>query len=166
MVERTQAEHRSTLVALMMDLQRHMRHRLGPETANAWLQVDLSLTQMKVLFCLLAAGEQPMNQLARALGIGMPAATNLVDRLVEHGYVRRDHNPLDRRVVLVRATEKAERLVERVRQIHQDQVERVIRYVPEEDLQALIAAARVFIEAAKRAAAEEAESVSSVGSPS
>ncbi len=42
-----------------------------------------------------------MGQLAEVLGVTRPAATQLVDKLVEHGMVERRHDPEDRRVVLV-----------------------------------------------------------------
>ena len=42
-----------------------------------------------------------MGQLAEVLGVSRPAATQLVDKLVEHGMVERRHDLQDRRVVLV-----------------------------------------------------------------
>ena len=42
-----------------------------------------------------------MGQLAEVLGVSPPAATRLVDKLVEHGLVERRHDREDRRVVLV-----------------------------------------------------------------
>jgi DNA-binding MarR family transcriptional regulator len=43
-----------------------------------------------------------MGELASRLGIGVSAATGLVDRLVERGVLKRDSDPADRRVVRVR----------------------------------------------------------------
>lgn len=144
---------RRTLLTLLGEMQRCMQHRLEPETVEEWLRLELTLPQTKVLFWLLAAGEQPMSQLARTLGIGMPAATNLVDRLVEHAYATREHSPLDRRVVLVQATEKAARLVQHFREVHQAQFERIIRCIPDDQVAAIIEAVSVFIDAARRAEA-------------
>ena len=42
-----------------------------------------------------------MGKLAEELEVSPPAATQLVDRLAEHGMVRRRNDPSDRRVVLV-----------------------------------------------------------------
>jgi DNA-binding MarR family transcriptional regulator len=49
----------------------------------------------------LSRGPHSVGQLAEALGVSPPAATQLVDRLVEHGMVERRHGTADRRVVLV-----------------------------------------------------------------
>jgi DNA-binding MarR family transcriptional regulator len=43
-----------------------------------------------------------MSELASRLGVGVSAATGLVDRLVERGVLERDSDPADRRVVRVR----------------------------------------------------------------
>ena len=42
-----------------------------------------------------------MGKLAEELEVSPPAATQLVDRLAEHGMVHRHNDPADRRVVLV-----------------------------------------------------------------
>jgi DNA-binding MarR family transcriptional regulator len=49
----------------------------------------------------LARGPCSVGRIADALGVSRPAATQLVDRLVEHGMIERRHDPADRRVVLV-----------------------------------------------------------------
>lgn len=52
---------------------------------------------------MIALSEKPhsVGQLAESLGVSPPAATQLVDTLVENGIVERRHDPEDRRVVLV-----------------------------------------------------------------
>ncbi|HLM78832.1 MAG TPA: MarR family transcriptional regulator [Rubrobacteraceae bacterium] len=42
-----------------------------------------------------------VSALACTVGVSRPAASQLVDRLAEHGMVERRHDPADRRVVLV-----------------------------------------------------------------
>ena len=49
----------------------------------------------------LAKGPCPVGRIAEKLGVSRPAATQLVDKLVEHGMIERRHDPADRRVVLV-----------------------------------------------------------------
>ncbi|HUW58165.1 MAG TPA: MarR family transcriptional regulator [Planctomycetota bacterium] len=49
-------------------------------------------------------GEMMMGELARELDVSMGAGTNLVDRLLELGYVERMRSESDRRVVKVRMT--------------------------------------------------------------
>jgi DNA-binding MarR family transcriptional regulator len=49
----------------------------------------------------LTRGPRSVGRLAEELEVSPPAATQLVDKLAEHGVVDRHHDPEDRRVVLV-----------------------------------------------------------------
>jgi DNA-binding MarR family transcriptional regulator len=62
--------------------------------------VRVSPSHVQILIAL-THGPHSVGQLAEILGVSPPAATQLVDRLVEHGMVERRHDPADRRVVLV-----------------------------------------------------------------
>jgi DNA-binding MarR family transcriptional regulator len=73
-----------------------LRH---PVQAGDW---EMTMAQMRAL---MAVGWGPgctMSELASKLGIGLSAATGLVDRLVERGALVRESDPADRRVVRVR----------------------------------------------------------------
>lgn len=63
-------------------------------------EVHVAPGHIQVLIAL-AKGPRSVGHLADALGVSRPAATQLVDRLVEHGMVERRPDPADRRVVLV-----------------------------------------------------------------
>ncbi|MBI2266420.1 MAG: MarR family transcriptional regulator [Armatimonadetes bacterium] len=67
--------------------------------------LKLTLGQMRVLFELPQEDSISMGALSQALGISMPAATDVVDRLVRDGLVCRKSDPKDRRVVRVALTQ-------------------------------------------------------------
>jgi DNA-binding MarR family transcriptional regulator len=70
-----------------------------PVQAGDW---EMTMAQMRAL---MAVGWGPgctMGELASRLGIGVSAATGLVDKLVERGALVRESDPADRRVVRVR----------------------------------------------------------------
>ena len=62
--------------------------------------VQVSPGHIQVLIAL-TRGPRSVGRLAEELEISPPAATQLVDKLAEHGMVDRHHDPEDRRVVLV-----------------------------------------------------------------
>jgi DNA-binding MarR family transcriptional regulator len=72
------------------------------EFASRGIPVDVRVSpgHLQILIAL-SRGPHSVGQLAEALGVSPPAATQLVDRLVEHGMVERRHGTVDRRVVLV-----------------------------------------------------------------
>lgn len=63
-------------------------------------EAHISPGHIQVLISL-AKGPSPVGRIAQTLGVSRPAATQLVDKLVEHGMIERRHDPEDRRVVLV-----------------------------------------------------------------
>src|SRR5215217_7739174 len=62
--------------------------------------VQVSPGHIQVLIAL-TGGPRSVGQLAEELEVSPPAATQLVDKLAEHGMVDRHQDPEDRRVVLV-----------------------------------------------------------------
>lgn len=86
-----------------------MRHFGGPDRSQkeeisrrggADLDVHVSPGHVQVLIAL-TKGPRSVGELARTVGVSPPAATQLVDRLVELGMVERRPGEADRRVVLV-----------------------------------------------------------------
>lgn len=52
-----------------------------------------------------AHGALPMTRVAEFIGSGLPTATGFISRMEERGFVRREHDTEDRRVVLVSLTD-------------------------------------------------------------
>jgi DNA-binding MarR family transcriptional regulator len=72
---------------------------------------ELTMSQLKVLFVIWENPELTGSQLAARLRVGAPTVSSLVDRLVGQGYVRREPDPVDRRVVRLEATPAGRELV-------------------------------------------------------
>ena len=72
----------------------------------------LSLSQMNSLFRLYHHGAGSVNELADHLGISMAGVSQLLDQLIEAGYLARTTDPSDRRVKLISLTEKGTQAVE------------------------------------------------------
>lgn len=83
--------------------------------AEEWLDLDLSMGQIKALFWLSRQSGCTVGHLADALHVGKPAASILVDRLVQLGYVTRTEDAADRRRTLTRLSPEGETLVTRLR---------------------------------------------------
>lgn len=70
-----------------------------------WLRGSLSLVHLHVLTVLEADGPLSMSKLAEALDVSVASTTGIVDRMEQRGLVERRHQPDDRRVILVHATD-------------------------------------------------------------
>ena len=99
--ERLVDETLMLLPALMRLVERPSPVEMG-EIARRGVATDVQVSpgHIQVLIAL-ARGPRSVGQLAEELGVSPPAATQLVDKLAEHGMVDRHNDPADRRVVLV-----------------------------------------------------------------
>lgn len=68
-------------------------------------KTGVNMAQCQVLATLEEKGEITMGELSSALGVTMGAGTNVVDKLVDAGYVDRARSSTDRRVVKVALTQ-------------------------------------------------------------
>ncbi len=68
-----------------------------------WPDIELTMPQLRTLV-LLYRGPLRMGEIAAALGISLPATTNMIVRLEGEGLVERVHDRDDRRVVLCHLT--------------------------------------------------------------
>jgi DNA-binding MarR family transcriptional regulator len=73
-------------------------------------------------------------ELASRLGVGPSAITPLVDRLVEHGLVRREEDRLDRRVTRLLVTEAGLTLLEQMIAGQRDLIADLLRHLDAEEL--------------------------------
>src|SRR5260370_21048736 len=96
------------LVERGLELYRSAARALHERGAPAWHQVELSVAQLKALFALVDGGPTPIGGVAGRLSIGLPAASSLVERLVDQGLVERREDPLDRRPTLAQPTAPGE----------------------------------------------------------
>jgi DNA-binding MarR family transcriptional regulator len=88
------------LPTLMRLVERPSPVEMGEFAGPGLTELSVSPGHIQVLIAL-TRGPRSVGQLAEELGVSPPAATQLVDRLAEHGMVHRHNDPADRRVVLV-----------------------------------------------------------------
>lgn len=128
---------------------------LGPALFAAITELghgyDLTPTQVKVLLHLGVRGQMTVGEIATALATSMPAASELVDRLVDAGHLERGADPADRRRVLIVATPAAQRIAAHVNDLRRAQLRHALglmepaeRPVFVRSIEALVAALNTF----------------------
>jgi len=107
----------------------------------------LSSSQLLILLLLDQAADSivRMSDIARELGVSLPTATGLVDRLLRDGLVDRRANPDDRRMVLAVITPDGRKLIRHVLRVLDNVLDAVLSNMNEADQQAVAAATqRIF----------------------
>jgi DNA-binding MarR family transcriptional regulator len=79
-----------------------------------WVAQELTFGQMRLLFLLSKNGPAPMSRIAEWLGVGLPTASGVVERVERHGLVAREHRLDDRRVVDCHLTDAGRRLIDEI----------------------------------------------------
>jgi len=93
----------------------------------------LTTSQVKLLLHLGTRGQMTIGEIAAALGVSMPAASELVDRLVDAGHLVRASDPADRRKVLIAATPTAERIGAELCQLRRAQLRSALDHLEPAD---------------------------------
>lgn len=116
------------------------RHRCA--VAQRIHHSGISLGHLQILWILQEHGPLPVSRLAAWLGIGVPNATGLLDRMEQRGLVERVRDADDRRVVLVRPTDLGLATVAELDGWRAGLVEQVLAPLPTDQLVAVLRAIR------------------------
>lgn len=157
----------SEVLELIVRVQRAIhRSKVFEEKAHEpWVATtSLTMAQLRALMTLDDSGHLTVGQLAERLGVGMPSASSIVDRLVDEGFAERHQDPDDRRRIVVHPTKQGSERIDRMRQGPREVLEALVcRLTPEErehvkvGLRALARAAeRIQTESEARASAVKA----------
>jgi DNA-binding MarR family transcriptional regulator len=122
-----QEPRKEELVESILQLTDKAFKQFLPMVPNEWLRLNVTMSQLKVMFLLLMGGTSRMSEISSALSVSLATATGVVDRLVERGFVVREGQPEDRRVVLCRLSEKGEQLLNGLWQLSRERAGALMR---------------------------------------
>jgi DNA-binding MarR family transcriptional regulator len=110
---------------------------LKAASGTAWMEIDLTIAQLRTLLILAEEGPLVIGQIAQRLGIGLSTGGHLVDRLVQANLAERTEDAEDRRRTLARLSPKGEDLYARLLN-HSLQMQTLIQKLDDADLAALL----------------------------
>jgi DNA-binding MarR family transcriptional regulator len=124
----------------ILQTQRQLRRQVT-DRAHPLLDVNLTMSQLKVMIILGRLGGTSGQELARRTGASLATLTGIVDRLVAQDLVIRREDPRDRRVRRLELTPAGTDLVDRVIAAGEEHQQRLLQRL---DLPALEVVARAF----------------------
>ena len=130
---------REEMVDEIQALSRAVFMPAGPPPLEA-LHPDLTMAQLRTLLVLAYDAPLSISALGERLGVGLPAASRIVDRMVGERLVERSGDPSDRRRALVRLGPEGQLAVDRVREGREsfrDRARRLLLRLPDQQLEQL-----------------------------
>ena len=92
---------------------------------------DLSVTENHIIEAIGKDREMTMTEVAKGLDITVGTLTTAINRLIKKEYVERRRIEEDRRVVLIKLTNKGEKAFDSHAQFHDDKIKSIIKELPE-----------------------------------
>jgi DNA-binding MarR family transcriptional regulator len=139
---------RARVVAELIETYEQLMHRLAGAHAPVFAEVDLTMAQAKALYIVVALERPRMSDVAARLGVALPTASGVVDRLVDLDLVTRHADPADRRHVILAATPRAADVLERFRELGVAQLRDLLALVTDDELEVVRRAIEILDRAA------------------
>jgi DNA-binding MarR family transcriptional regulator len=118
-------------------------------------ELDLTFAQSQVLAHVAQHPGCHMSDLAKAFRVTLPAATHIVDRLEQKGFVGRGPDPDDRRVCVLELTPAGDGLVRELEALQLGGLDRVLARVPDPDRACAVRGLEALVKAAAEVAGRE-----------
>jgi DNA-binding MarR family transcriptional regulator len=122
------------------------RETAGKSTMYQY-ESGLTFPQIIVMYALTWGGPQPVSTLAQTVRLSVAATSQLVDRLVEGGFVARAEHSEDRRVRMVRMRPHGKQFMERLNEIRRQELAAAFDRLPPKLLARLTEVLREAVEA-------------------
>jgi len=117
---------REQVIGRILETQRQMRRRITELRAPPLLDVQLTMSQLKVMIVLGRLGATSGQDLARRTGFSLATLTGVIDRLAAQDLVSRREDPQDRRVRRLELTPTGTELIDRLIAAGEEQQHRML----------------------------------------
>jgi MarR family transcriptional regulator, organic hydroperoxide resistance regulator len=138
----------TAIIEKILDLQQQADNTFRHFSPQHWIELNLSIAQLKSLLFIAAKGKTNFKKIAEALGVTPPNITGIIDRLVEQGLVSRTENSEDRRIMLLQVTDKGQQLLTNLRESRVNFFKQVLSRMKQDELQCLSQGLAALIKAA------------------
>jgi DNA-binding MarR family transcriptional regulator len=128
---------KAQLIRQVIELQHKVNRMLRRQVPDAWMELSLTLAQLKSLFFISSEGNTNVRKLAAALSVTSANVTGIVDRLVKQGLVTRRENPEDRRMLLLQVTDKGRALIIDLRERQISRLSEILDYMSPDEVSTL-----------------------------
>jgi DNA-binding MarR family transcriptional regulator len=138
---------RAQLIEHILELERKVCHALRPVVPTEWLNIDLTMPQLKIILIIFTDGPARISTLASTLGVSLSTTTGITDRLIHQDLIVRGNDPQDRRAVVCSLTDKGRELATRLCEQGQSRVRDILGKMELSKLKTISEAIEIILEA-------------------
>ena len=109
-------QKRHQMKSELMHIWKHIGHSVRGNFSEAWMELNLTIAQLKCLFYIDGEGSSNQKSIAAVLGVTPPNVTGIIDRLVEQQLVTRHENESNRRMQIIELTPKSKALLSELKE--------------------------------------------------
>lgn len=139
---------RDALITRIMETQRQLRRRFSEENIHPLLDINVTMSQLKILILLARLGGTSGQELARRTGVSLGTLTGIIDRLVAQGMVTRREDPRDRRVRRLELTPEGSELINGLIAAGEAHQEQLLRRLDDAGLEIVVQAFTLLLDIA------------------
>ena len=140
---------KKALINRILELQGRFFHTMGSGEKEVWLELNLTIAQLKSLIFISSEGTTNFKTLATVMKVTPPDVTRIINHLVEQGLVSHQENPENRRMQILKVTDKGEVFLKGLRERGPKQLSGILRLLSREDLSALQQGLSALVQAAE-----------------
>jgi len=143
----TPDQQKAQLIEHVIELEKRVYLALRPIVPKEWLNVELTMPQLKIILLLFVDGPARVSMLASALGVSLATTTGITDRLVQHDLIVKESDPNDGRVVVCRLSEKGKGLIIDLWELGESRVRGLLQRATNEKLEVIYEAMEIILQA-------------------
>lgn len=147
---------RERTIQRILELLERLYRAVRQIARGEWLNIDLTMPQLKAMLILFSDGVKRMGLLASDLDVSMPTATGIIDRTAEKGLIERESDPQDRRVVLCRLSKEGHELISHLWKLGEMETRQLLELMTSEELQLVEGGSKAFLRAMSALSARRA----------
>ena len=127
-----------------------LAHGFNPTRERTWMELDLTMPQMKTLVYVIKNDGPTSGQIASGMGVTLSTITGIVDRLEEQNLVTRHEDRRDRRITRVVPTARARELVDDLFRYRNEAVTEILAQLNEDQAETVEKAFQYLVEASEK----------------
>jgi DNA-binding MarR family transcriptional regulator len=121
------------ILELIRKMQKAMKNKMPKKHFFKIGASNLTISQIEILDYLFEHKKAKMSDLAKNAGVKMPTITELVDKLLQCGFVVREHDENDRRCVWISISKNVEKMVNFHIKKRNDDITKMMKVLSEDE---------------------------------